>query len=75
MTKGNEKEVWRLEPEGEAEKSEATAPWSGVKGVSVNPEGESCRGQVRAKMAKERKVKTGKHLVTRVRRFNVRKEK
>ena len=41
MTKGKEKEVWRLELEGEAEKHEAAAPWNGVKGVSVNPEGES----------------------------------
>ena len=24
---GNEKEVWRLEPEGEAERPEATVPW------------------------------------------------
>ena len=34
-------------------KPEATAPWSGVKGVSVNPEGESCHGQARAKMARK----------------------
>ena len=49
--------MWRLEPEGEAEKPGATAPWSGVKGVSVNPGGESCNGQAQAKMArKERKL-------------------
>ena len=43
VTKGKEK-VWRLEPEGEAERPEATAPWSGVNGVSVNLEGESRLG-------------------------------
>ena len=59
MTKGKEKEVWKLEPEGEAEKPEATALWSGVKCVSVNPEGETCHGQARAKVArKERKNQT-----------------
>ena len=59
MTKEKEKEVWRLEPEGEAEKPEATAPWCGVKGVSLNPEGESCNRQARAKMArKERENQT-----------------
>ena len=53
VTKGKEKEVWRLEPEGEAEKPEATARWSGVKGVSVSPGGESRHGQARAKMARK----------------------
>ena len=40
MTKGREKEVWTLEPEGEAERPEATVPWNVARGVSVNPEGE-----------------------------------
>ena len=53
VTKGKEKKVWRLESEGEAEKPEATAQWSGVKGVCVNPEGESCHGQAQAKMARK----------------------
>ena len=40
-------------------KPEATAPWSGVTGVSVNPEGERSHGQARAKMArKERENQT-----------------
>ena len=43
--------MWRLEPEGEAERPEATVPWNGVEGVSVKPEGERRYGQVRAKMA------------------------
>ena len=30
VTKGKEKEVWRLEPEGEAESPEATVPWNGA---------------------------------------------
>ena len=55
VTKGKEKEVWRLEPEGEAERPEATVLWNGVDGVSVNPEGESRHGQVRAKMARKEK--------------------
>ena len=51
LTKGKEQEVWRLEPGCEAETSDATASWSGVKGVSVN-------GQARAKMARmENKIK------------------
>ena len=29
--------MWSSEPEGEAEKPEATAPWSEVKGFSANP--------------------------------------
>ena len=47
VTKGKEKEVWRLEPEGEAERPEATVPVNGVEGVSMNPEGEGRHGQVR----------------------------
>ena len=44
---------------GEAEKPEATAPWSGVKSISVNPEGKSRHGQAQAKMTrKERKIQT-----------------
>ena len=46
VTKGEEKE-------SEAEKPEATVPWNGVEGVSVNPEGESRHGQVRADMARK----------------------
>ena len=59
MTKGKEKEVLRLEPEGKAERPGATVPWKGVEGVSVNLEGESQHGQVRTKMArKERENQT-----------------
>ena len=43
---GKEKEVWRLELEGKAERN-------GVEGVSVNPEGESRHGQVRAKIERK----------------------
>ena len=83
VTKGQEKEVWTLEPEGEAESLEATVPWNGAEGVSVNPEGESRHGQVRANITrKEREHQTkmeenvkGKALVKRVRRFRVRKGK
>ena len=51
--------MWRLELGGTAKKSEAIGLWSGVKGVSVKPEGESCHGQARAKMArKERENQT-----------------
>ena len=46
--------MWRVEPEGEAERPEATVPWNG-EGVSVNPEGESRHGQVRAKIARKEK--------------------
>ena len=49
VTKGKGKQVWRLEPEGEAERPEATIPWNGVEGVSLNPECESRHWQVRAK--------------------------
>ena len=44
VTKEKEKEVWRLETEGEAERPEVTVPRNGVGGVSVNPEGESRHG-------------------------------
>ena len=51
--------MWRLEPEGEAEKPEAIGLWSEVKGVSVNPEGESRHRHVLEKMArKERENQT-----------------
>ena len=57
VTKGKEKEVWRLEPEGQAETPEV--PWNGAEGVSVNPEGESRHGQVRAEITrKERETQT-----------------
>ena len=41
--------MWRLEPEGEAERAEATVPWNETEGFSVNPEGEGRYEQVRAK--------------------------
>ena len=51
--------MWRLEPEGEAEKPEAIGLESEVKGVSVNPEGDSHLRPARAKMArKERENQT-----------------
>ena len=43
-----------LEPEGEAEKPEAIGLGSEVKGVSVNPEGESRHRHVRAKMERKK---------------------
>ena len=39
VTKGKGKELWRLDPEGEAEKPEVTVLWNEAEGVSVNPEG------------------------------------
>ena len=55
VAKGKEKEVWRLEPEGEAEKPEVTVLENEAEGVSVNPEGESRHEQIRAKTSsKER---------------------
>ena len=51
--------MWRLELEGEAEKPEAIGLWSEVKGVSVNPEGESRHRHAQTKMAqKERENQT-----------------
>ena len=44
VTNEKEKEVWGLEPEGEAEKPGAIGPGSEVKGISVNPEGEAATG-------------------------------
>ena len=41
VTKVKEKDVLRLELEGEAEKPEVTVLWNEAEGVSVNPEGES----------------------------------
>ena len=59
VTKGKEKEVWRLEPEGGAERFKAPVPWNEAEGFSVNPEGEGRNGQARAKMArKEREIQT-----------------
>ena len=56
--------MWRLEPEFEAERPEATVPWNGVEGVSVNPEDEIRHRQVWAKIArKERKNQTKKEKV------------
>ena len=45
--------MWSLEPESEAETPEAIGLGSEVKGVSVNPEGESSHRHVRAKMTRE----------------------
>ena len=53
VTKGKEIVVWRPEPEGQAEKPEATVLWSGVEGVSVNPEGESRHRHARSEMARK----------------------
>ena len=39
VTKGKEKEVWRLEREGEAEKPEAMGLWSEVKGAATDRHG------------------------------------
>ena len=59
VAKGKGKEVWSLEPEGEAEKPEGIGLGSEVNGVSVNPEGESRHRHVRAKTArKEREHQT-----------------
>ena len=44
--------MWSLEPESEAEKPEAIGLGSELKGVSVNPEGESRHRHVRATMAR-----------------------
>ena len=57
VTKGKEEEVWELEPDGEAERPEATVPWIGAEGVSVDPEDESLHGQARAQITrKEREI-------------------
>ena len=61
VTGREEKEVWRLEPEGEAERPEAKVPWNGAEGVSVNPEGESRHGQVRAKITRKERQKSNKN--------------
>ena len=52
VTQGRGKEVWRLEPEGEAEKPEVTVLWNEAEGVSVNAEGESHHKQTRAKITR-----------------------
>ena len=39
VTQGKEKKVWRLDPEGEAERLEATVPWNEAEGFPVNSEG------------------------------------
>ena len=57
VTQGEEKYVWRLEPEGEAERPEATVPWHEAEGVSVNPEGQGRYEQARAKMARKERIK------------------
>ena len=53
VTKGEGREVWRLEPEGEAERPEATVPWNEAEGVPVNPEGEGRHDQVLAKVIRK----------------------
>ena len=50
VTRVKEKELWSLEQEGEAETPEAISLGREVKGVSVNPEGESRHRHVRAIM-------------------------
>ena len=52
MTKENEKEVWSLEPEGDAEKPGAIGLASEVTGISVNPEGGDHHRRARTKMAR-----------------------
>ena len=52
VTKGKEKGVWSLEPEGEAEKLGAIDPGSEVKCFSVNPDGAACHRHARPKMAR-----------------------
>ena len=49
--------VWSLEPDGDAEKAEAVGPGSEVKGVSVNPEGESRHRHARVKKARKEREK------------------
>ena len=78
VTKGKEKEVWRLEREGEAEKPEAIGLWREVKGVSVNPEGESHHTHARAQMTRkgrENQTRMEKKVNGKAPRFKVRKEK
>ena len=60
VTKGGEKEVWRLEPEGEAEKLGAIGLWNEAESVSVNPEGESRHRHARAKnwQGRKERIKT-----------------
>ena len=53
VTKGKEKGVWSLEPEGEADKPGAIGPGSEVRGVSVNPQGESRHRHARANMVRK----------------------
>ena len=56
VTKGEDKEMWRRELEGEAEKPEVTVLWNEAEGVSANPEGESRHEQIRAKNHKKGKT-------------------
>ena len=52
--------MWRLKPEGEAERPEATVPWNEAEGCSVNPEGEGRHEQVRAKITRKEKENQAK---------------
>ena len=52
VTKGKEKDVWRLELEGESEKSEVTVLWNEAEGVSENLEGRSHHEQTRSKITR-----------------------
>ena len=75
MTKGKEKEVWRLEPEGEAERPEETVPWNGAEGVSgkvkaaTGRHGQKSQGMEGKLKQKWKKRRMERHLVKRVRKF------
>ena len=60
VTKGKEKEMWRLGPEGEAERPEATFSWNDAEGFSVNPEGEGRHEQVRANITRKERENQAK---------------
>ena len=63
VTKGKGKEVWRLEPEGEAEKLEVTVLRNEAEGVSVNPEGlkaSTSRHEPKSREVKRRSSENGK---------------
>ena len=40
LAKGKERDWWSIDLEGDVEKLEASGPWSGTKGDSVEPKGE-----------------------------------
>ena len=55
VTGREEKEGWRLEPEGETETLEVIVLWNEAEGVPVNPDGEGHREQAQAKKLQKRK--------------------